>query len=132
MDNYTLSNCVKKDLKKHFSEPEIKKRKMNLKWIKSLLNQYILHEYCESWYDKYEERCTWYDVEGLRYGWVWANRTVKDTDRIVKKMFLGQCKEFKKKCPNRNIFIGENDQYIWIVLPLRNLYKKDVDLILKK
>ena len=133
MDNYKLSNIIKKDLKKRFEEKEIQKRKMNLKYIKSLLEKYPTKEFSESWYDgKHEDFCCWQDVEGLRYGWIWCDKTIKDTDKKIKDMFIGCCKEFNKKCPNRNIFIAENDSVIWIVLPMRNANRKDVCMILNK
>lgn len=133
MDNYKLSNIIKKQLKKHgFLNSEITKRKMNLKYIKSLLSQYKTMEYSIEWYDAQEDRLTWQDVEGLRYGWIWCDRTIKDTDKIIKTNFIDCCKDFLKKCPKRNIFIAENDQTIWIVLPMRNVKEYDVFYILSK
>ena len=57
---------------------------------------------------------------------------VEEQDKKIKDMFIGCCKEFNKKCPNRNIFIAENDSVIWIVLPMRNVNRKDVCMILNK
>lgn len=133
MNNYKLSNIIKKHLKKHgFKDHEIKKQKINLKYIKSLLNKYQIIEETIRWYDAYEDWSTWIDVEGLRYGWVWVDRTIKDTDKIIKDDFIENCKDFIKTCSKRNIFIAENDQVIWIVLPMRNVKECDVCLILRK
>lgn len=133
MDNYKLLNIIKKDLKQHgFKDHEIKKQKINLKYIKSLLNKYQTIEETVCWYDANEDRLTWVDVEGLRYGWIWVDRTIKDTDRIIKDNFIENCKEFIKACPKRNIFIAENDQVIWIVLPMRNVKEHDIFYILSK
>lgn len=130
MTRYKLYNTIRQNLIKKFGfKPhQVKQISFSYKILQELLNKYK----CEYIIDNYccygEDFCCWQDVES---SWL---RLDKRSDKVVNQLCL---KDFKCDLKyivkenkmfsiyDRKMIISERKDTIWVLIPLRDLCKKD-------
>lgn len=138
MNRYKLSNIIKKKLLSRFSSSDIKSQTFSYKVIHDYFKQYGLVEWCVDSFCCYgEDNCCWQDVEN---GWILNSSKYKnitdlsEKNQIVysylKRFIRGSCN--KEELGKRTMFICENEDSLWVVLPLRDKIKQDIYLVFAK
>lgn len=138
LNRYKLSNTIKKKLLKRFSSSEIVSHRLSYKLIHDYFKKYALVEWCTDHFCCYgEDKCCWQDIEN---GWILNSNKYKDVSDLgeknqivysyVKRFIKGSCNpdDIRK----RIVFVCEKEQYLWVVIPLRDIIKQDVYLIFAK
>lgn len=138
LNRYKLSNTIKKKLLKRFSSFEIVSHRLSYKLIHDYFKKYALVEWCTDHFCCYgEDKCCWQDIEN---SWILNSNKYKDVSDLgeknqivysyVKRFIKGSCNpdEIRK----RIVFVCEKEQYLWVVIPLRDKIKQDVYLIFAK
>lgn len=134
MNRYKLGNITKKYLLKTFKNSEISKKKFSFTLLNNLFNAYECSEYLINYYDTWEEdRCNWQDVESS-----WLSYENPDSKTLNKRIYKDVKQQFyyydnkhirhKINMYKRNLFIGENNKYLVVIIPLRDI--KNIDIVI--
>ena len=130
MNKYKLYNTVRKELINTFGfKPHnIKQISFSYKVLRELLEKY----YCEYIVDNYccygEDTCCWQDVES---SWLrTTKRNNKEVNQLCLKDFKSDLKHIIKENKlfsiyDRKMIISERKDTVWVIIPLRDVYRKD-------
>ncbi len=93
-----------------------------LKYIENKLLSKLIHHYKYIdfrilWYDDPDnpDENTWLDIEGIGYGWLWINRTIKEQKKVIKQL----TKDYYHNRKNKNVYIIHNKTNIQIYFDQR-------------
>ena len=136
MDAYKLSNIIKRHMvqDKRNRYRNMSKKNFSFTYIKDLCEKYYVSEWTEHEHCcRGEDTCCWIEVHSS-----WMRHAKNYTDASYNKKVYYCIKSFvnevlpKNKIGKRNMFIAEDDKYVIVCLPLRDVSKSDHWLVFDK
>nr|WP_145401609.1 hypothetical protein [Paenibacillus xylanexedens] len=119
---------------KHVLE-ELKQRKMNIikhaqldsKILLELKMMTSFYDYIEintTYHDDENDQnlVTWLDIEGMGYGWVWANYDEKDWYKMMLRLVNDECKHLKKEMKHTYYFVYEYQDILFYHFVVKDEY----------
>lgn len=132
MNLYKLHNIARKSLRLSPNDT-LSRKKYSVGYLKELATKYEMREFLEfSYCCRGEDHNCWMEVEGLDYGWLWVN---EDPATMPQKLFnhaLGILKSHRNHLYNRKMYVIENEDFITVMIYLRDVNKNDYSLTFGK
>lgn len=135
MTKQKLYNRELRKIKKRFPKDiKIEKKKFSFGLLNELFDKYHLKEFCETYYDNQEDKDTWYEVEGEKYGWIHVGTNKNKIHDKLKEHVMGilHSKHLKHELYKRNIYQFEIEDFVWIIIPLSDITTYDISMIFTK
>ncbi|MCM1324405.1 MAG: hypothetical protein NC218_09660 [Acetobacter sp.] len=131
MNLYKLSNIIHKKLTRR-NLPYCRLR-YSKRYLRQLHSQFPLVEICEYHYCcRGEEHNCWIDVEGVDHGWIFTDHKEEEMPDILLSTFFSWTKRIASKLYKRDIFVVDEENGVFVIIPTRDLIKADFILTFKK
>lgn len=129
MNLYKNSNIIHNELKKR--NIPYKRIRFSRNTLRRIYNKYPLIELTSfSYCCLEEEESCWTDIEGIDYGWEFRDYQAEEMPDVLFNLFLNSVKKFDLY--KRKFFMVEEEDAIYLILPLRDWQKCDYVLTFKK